>query len=191
MKIKLQFNDWEALLGVLNGIPASKQTMSQIAHIETVSAHVISGLKESIEEQKKLLDKQEKLMASLDSEFSAIRARNIGTPDSPEMQQFRNRVQAQLDREVFEPINRLGKREFEFDIPDTQLSPVRESFTEHAFFGEKGYSDTTAGKASYGRALAALGIQPEDVASVNAVPTQEAPPTVEAPIDPPEVSMGS
>lgn len=191
MKIKLQFNDWEALLGVLNGIPAAKQTMSQIAHIETVSAHVVSGLKDSIEEQKKLYTKQEKLMESLNSEFEAVRARNIGVPDSPEMQQFRNRVQAQLDREVFEPLNRLGKKEFEFDIPDTQLVPVRESFTQHAFFGERGYNDTPAGKASYGRALSALGVNPEDVATVKAVPEPEVPATVEGAIDPPEVNLGS
>lgn len=194
-KIKMQNNDWEAVIGVLNGVSASKQTMLEIANIENVSVHVLSALAEVLEEEKKLYSKQDKLMDAMNSEFAAVRARNIGTPESPEMLQFKNRVQLQLDREVFEPLNRLGIKETELEIEDAQLESVRKSFAQHAFFGEKGYNDTMSGKASYGRALKALGIKPEEVSNSQAVPeevpTQDAPSTVEANIDPPEVKIGS
>ena len=173
MEIKMIAADWESLIVLFRAFKADDMTLSQVVHLENVNELIQSQLKDYLKEKGELLAKAQIMIDAAKITMDKLRAKYIGQPDHPEILQFTNGFNAELDKDVNGRLEKLQMAEKDIEIQDNWIESLQKIYVRQAFFGDGGYHNNHLGRAAYVRTLKALGIPTEAVEEIDKERTKE------------------
>lgn len=148
---------------VSSNISALKLTLKEILHIEDAIAVIRKAMGNYFDERQKLLSRGEKFLNGYNQKLSELYKKHGEGSTHPAILAFADEGKKHVDKEINEPLAKLGEVEIEVNFDQPLYETFIAIFSKGAFFGGKGYNDNDAGKAAFARTIRALGINQEDL----------------------------